>query len=187
MKPSAAALVLANLVPLAGVLWWGWDLFAVLTLYWAENVVVGAWNVVKMLLARSKGLAGKLFLTAFFAVHYGLFTLGHGLFLFLLFQPPGPLPDVGGMLLVLLASHGVSFFTNFLGAGERLTLTVDDLMFRPYARVVVMHLTILGGAYLVDALGTPLGALAVLIALKTGVDLVAHLMEHRPRRPIQKL
>jgi len=41
-KPvSAWVLVAANLVPLAGVLWWDWSVFALLVLFWMENVVIG--------------------------------------------------------------------------------------------------------------------------------------------------
>jgi len=37
---------------------------------------------------------------------------------------------------------------------------------------------ILGGGVLVQALGSPVFALALLVVLKTGLDLVAHAREH---------
>ncbi len=42
-------LVLANLLPFAGVIFFGWDLFAVVLFYWAENLVVGFYTLVKLL------------------------------------------------------------------------------------------------------------------------------------------
>jgi hypothetical protein len=48
-SPSAWALVLANVAPLLGVLFLGWDAFDLVALYWAENVVIGAINVLKIL------------------------------------------------------------------------------------------------------------------------------------------
>lgn len=48
-RPSAVALVLANLIPLFGVLFLGWDAFAIVVLYWVENLIIGAINVLKML------------------------------------------------------------------------------------------------------------------------------------------
>ncbi|QDU89898.1 hypothetical protein Pla175_32950 [Pirellulimonas nuda] len=42
-------LILANLVPLAGVVLLDWDAFAVVALYWFENVVIGVLNIVKMI------------------------------------------------------------------------------------------------------------------------------------------
>jgi hypothetical protein len=48
-QASAWALVAANCLPLFGVLFLGWDAFAIVVLYWSENVVIGAINVLKML------------------------------------------------------------------------------------------------------------------------------------------
>jgi hypothetical protein len=47
----------------------------------------------------------------------------------------------------------------------------------PYARVVILHLTIIFGAFAVAILGQPIGALVVMVVLKAGVDLAAHLGE----------
>jgi hypothetical protein len=50
-RMSAVALVLANLVPLAGIVLWQWSISSVLILYWFENVVIGVINVLRMVLA----------------------------------------------------------------------------------------------------------------------------------------
>ena len=34
-------LITFNLVPLAGVLWWGWNVYTLLVLYWLENGIIG--------------------------------------------------------------------------------------------------------------------------------------------------
>jgi hypothetical protein len=81
--------------------------------------------------------------------------------------------------LALAASHIVSFVYNFLGRKEYLNTTVSAQMMAPYGRVVVLHVTILGGAFLIVALGTPVAALAVMVALKTAIDLALHLRERR--------
>jgi hypothetical protein len=52
-------------------------------------------------------------------------------------------------------------------------------MTEPYSRVVVVPLTILAGGFLADSLGAPLAALILLVLLKTVIDLLAHLREHR--------
>jgi hypothetical protein len=48
-KASAVVLIGANCLPLFGVLFLGWDAFAIVALYWSENVVIGAINVLKMI------------------------------------------------------------------------------------------------------------------------------------------
>ena len=48
-KASAWPLIAANALPLLGVLFLGWDAFSIVILYWTENVVIGAINVLKMI------------------------------------------------------------------------------------------------------------------------------------------
>jgi 4-hydroxybenzoyl-CoA reductase subunit beta len=45
------ALIAANLVPLAGVFLFGWEVFPLLLLFWFENVIIGFFNALKMLFA----------------------------------------------------------------------------------------------------------------------------------------
>ncbi len=106
---AVAALILANLVPLVGVLWFGWDVWGILIIYWLENGIYGLFNVLKM--RRSEGLedgssasgaatrrrlngfkingrppsgSGTAALVPFFIMHYGIFWVVHGLFVLLL-------------------------------------------------------------------------------------------------------
>jgi hypothetical protein len=41
-------LIAANAIPLLGVLLWGWSTFAIVFIYWSENVVIGGLNLLKM-------------------------------------------------------------------------------------------------------------------------------------------
>ncbi len=194
--PSVAALVLANLVPLVGVVGWGWEVFPLVLLFWCENVIVGAFNVLKMLLAEPRqplAWVTKLFLIPFFCVHYGMFTLVHGLFVAGFFggafRVGAAFPDADFFWQAitqhhltwaaagLALSHGVSFIVNYLGRGEYRQARVQQLMAQPYGRVVVLHLTILGGAFLMAALRSPTAGLVLLVVLKIGLDLHAHLRE----------
>jgi len=50
-RPSTRVLILANLVPVAGVLLLQWDVLTILLLYWAENVIIGVINVFRMICA----------------------------------------------------------------------------------------------------------------------------------------
>ncbi|MCA1849421.1 MAG: DUF6498-containing protein, partial [Actinobacteria bacterium] len=117
----------------------------------------------------------------------GLFWTVHGVFVFVFFGlvfSPEPFGSVGLREVAIAAaalflSHGVSFFVNFLGKEEYLTVSPDQQMMEPYSRVVVLHVTILAGGALIDSLGAPVAALVLLVLLKTAIDLLAHLREHR--------
>lgn len=201
LTPSALVLVAANLVPLAGVLFFGWTVFATLLLFWVENVIVGGFNILRMLVAQPQigaMWAVKLFMIPFFTFHYGMFTTVHGVFVLTLFgggfsgrgfptaatfahavQVAGVAPAAWGLAL----SHAVSFAFNYIGTGEYKSALVPALMFRPYGRVMVLHVVILGGGFLVQMLGSPLIPLALLVVLKTGLDLFGHLREHAALAP----
>lgn len=203
---AVVALVVSNLLPLAGVVWWDWDLFTILTLYWVENGIVGAFNVPKILRAEGTDLPGawratlngrpidslaRVPIAGFFGLHYGGFWLGHGVFVVVVLPliatglvggPIGSGPDwglVAGGAVALAISHGISYRDNYLGRGEFRRASPGRQMMAPYGRVVILHLTIILGAALSASLGSPVGALLVLVALKTALDLFFHLREHR--------
>jgi hypothetical protein len=101
---SSLALILANLLPLVGVLYFDWQILDILLLYWSESVIIGIVNVLRMAQCGSDNiLAGlqtpvanpatallgqialprhyaaglKTFLILFFTLHYGAFCIGH--------------------------------------------------------------------------------------------------------------
>ena len=80
--------------------------------------------------------------------------------------------------LGLAISHGASFVVNYLGRREYLRVSPGRQMFAPYGRLVILHLAIILGAFVSLTIGSPIGALIVLVILKTIVDLTLHLREH---------
>jgi hypothetical protein len=201
--PSVLALVAANLAPLYGVLVLGWETFPLVLLFWLENVIIGALNAARMLCVDPRdpaSWAAKLLMVPFFCVHYGMFTAVHGVFVFALFggSAYGEIHGLwtldaaaravhelglGLAVLALAASHLFSFLWNYLGRGEYRRASVGQLMAQPYGRVVVLHIAILGGGFATMALGSPVWALLLLVALKIGFDLRAHLREHGVSSP----
>jgi len=195
-RPSVVSLLAANLFPLYGVLFLGWDVFLILLVFWLENVTIGVFNILRMLAAAPRDAATwgkKVFFVPFFSIHYGGFCAGHGVFVVAFFgglmRGDGTLrnlEDLSGFVranglhwavLALLLSHGVSFVVNYLGKGEYRNADLDELMMQPYGRVVILHLTILLGGAVAMALRSPVWALVLLIAMKVLVDLQAHVKE----------
>jgi len=194
---SVIAIIITNLIPIYGVLFMGWQVFPVIFLYWIENVIIGISNVLKMLLS-SPGSPGqwvaKFFMIPFFCVHYGMFTLVHGIFILVFFggymKSGSPMPgisdllnligslQIGGAVLALMLSHTVSFITNYIGNGEYKQASLSDLMAQPYGRVIILHLTIMIGGFSMMALGSPVVGLVFLIVLKTFIDIKTHLKQH---------
>ena len=82
-------------------------------------------------------------------------------------------------ILALLISHAFSFRHNFINNKEYLKLSLKDQMHKPYSRIVLMHVTLIFGGFLVLALDSRLLALTLLIGMKIVVDIKAHIKEHR--------
>jgi hypothetical protein len=218
---SLIALVFANLLPIYGVVVFGWSAFNIVLLYWAENIIIGFYNILKIAFAKVEppiANLGKLFLILFFIIHYSGFVAVHGLFIFFLFGKKESLQSLGTFehpwpcflifvqLLVsvirhcwttipndmkyaigsLFLSHGVSFVHNYLIVGEYKTSKPNDIMTQPYSRIIVMHIAILAGAFLTVTIGSPLGVLIILIALKTILDVKFHLRQHRAVYPVRQ-
>jgi hypothetical protein len=123
-----------------------------------------------------------------------MFTFVHGVFVMTLFGQDShgfPNPFQANLSLsmylafaCLFISHGVSFGCNYFYKGERNRTNLGKLMGQPYARIVVLHIAILFGAFLTMALGSPVGILLILVLLKTVMDVKLHLRERRKNETI---
>jgi len=195
-RPSVLVLIIANLFPVVGVALLGWDTFLVFALFWVENVVIGIYTILKLVIASGDDASwyARVGAAVAFVFQYGLFTLVHGVFVFLVF---GTImrPSTSGELLslrdavlsyelmwgvlALFISHGVSFFYNYVGAGEYRQSSLKDVTQEPYGRMVLLHMTIIFGGMLITALGSPVAGLLLLILLKMAMDIRAHLRQHQ--------
>jgi hypothetical protein len=142
-------LIGANLVPIVGVLLFGWALGDIMVLFWVESAVIGFYNVLKMIVVE-KWVA--VVAAPFFVGHFGGFMAAHFMFIYYIFvrgidagvadEPVlTALTDLFGPLwfaiLALFISHGASFVTNFLGRREHEGTKMSKLMGDPYRRVIV--------------------------------------------------
>jgi len=189
-SPSTLLLIIANLVPVAGTIFLGWDLGNVMVLYWAESAVIGFFNICKIAMI---GRWMALLAGPFFLGHFGGFMAVHFLFIYTLFvkgpagmnAAGGDLADVAQLfvalwpaLAALFVSHAFSFFTNFIGNREYRKRTVKDQMSEPYSRIIFMHLVLIFGGGLSLVLGQSEPVLLVVIGLKIYFDIRAHIKEH---------
>jgi hypothetical protein len=197
-QPSVIALILANLVPLFGVVFLHWEVFPLMFLFWSENLIVGVFNVLKMFAANPSSpfsWIGKLFIIPFFCVHYGMFIFIHGMLVVGIFgggmKEAHGFPnlatfwrvmqenELGWAILGLTVSRGISFMTNYIGKGEYQRASLQQLMGQPYGRIMVMHFAIFFGGFLMMALHSPMMGLVLLVVLKTALDISSHVKERK--------
>lgn len=204
-RVAGAGLVVANLVPLVGVLFYGWNAHTILVVYWLESGVVGVESIPKIRRADGEDdpeeLPSMSFndrsvksfvgdpnsdIAGFFASHYGGFWLVHGVFVFVfplaVTSEAASLEVIPLALFGLVVYHAVSYRLNYVEGREFERTGPVTQMIEPYRRVLVLHVTIVLGFFAIGTLGAPAFALAVMVLAKTVLDFWGHWREHERAR-----
>lgn len=180
---------LATLVPI----WLGWwDVFAVLGLYWFENLCTGIFQYLRIRdcerarPTRDDGLA----LSGFFAMHYGIFTGVHGILVLVFFGLlMGGLWQAGHgwgwSALAIAATQYAGYRTTWRARAAWKHTTPGRLMAEPYARVLVLHLIVIGGGFLALSADSPQTILIAFALLKLGVEWLAQFLWSRFAKKVQ--
>ncbi len=187
---SLYALVAVNCLPILGLVFFNWQAIDIMLVYWTESAVIGFYNILKMF--KTDRLV-SLGMVPFFLVHYGMFMSGHLSFILIMFGGIGQVRNANltgylagsqSVIWFLLSfisffiSHGISYYENFLGKQEYQKLRITDIMFQPYVRIIVMHLTILFGGFISLALNNSSLVIFVFVLLKIWLDVGAHNKVH---------
>ena len=202
IETSILLLILTNCIPLAGVLFFGWNVFETVFLYWMESAVIALATIALLALmpipaSLREGVPvnQKLIAIPFFILHFSAFMAAHLFFIVLFlgqsdqggmiqqaFETLRKTPSIGWAILSLFVSHGYSFFTNQILTKKYLQpldkKSFWPIMVRPYKRIFLMQFTILIGAFAVLLLGLPQPIIAVFVGVKIFFDLKAHKKEH---------
>jgi hypothetical protein len=134
---AALATLVGNLIPLYGVLYWDWDTFQLLMLYWTETAIIAFWTLRRLArlpvdqlgTMKINGVekpATTRMMVGFFSVHAGGFILGHLLFLCVLFSGDWfKRPHPSGFLAELVTTHGVWIALALLFVGSWISFLSD--------------------------------------------------------------
>ncbi len=193
LTPAAwLPLVISNAIPLIGVLFLDWSIGHIVILYWIENLILGFWNIPRILFAGEHSNKLKNLPTSvFFLVHYGIFCLVHGVFIVGLiafsekasFQSAsGPRDIVDtvinyasfGLIVAIISMFlitGWDLIKNYIINGEHKKWNIGKAMAYPYGHIVVVHIAIFAGTFGASLLGAPLALLVALIIGKTLIEL----------------
>jgi uncharacterized protein DUF6498 len=202
LGPDTALLFISNLTVIVLALVQGWSILPLLWIYWWQNVIIGFFNWRRMKQLKNFSAEGfkvdgkrveatkktKMDAALFFLLHYGVFQLFYLLFIM-------SLAKTIEYDVLLSATVGiVLFFFNHLYS-YRYNLKKDlaskpnigTMMFFPYLRVIPMHLIIFVGLW--AGRGSQI-ELFFFLLLKTGVDLLMHIIQHvnwgEPYNPLAK-
>jgi hypothetical protein len=186
---STVSLIVTNLVTIAFAIAQKWDLREIMWVYWSQSVIIGFFNVLRILNLkqfRADGMkindkpvtatpAAQRLVAGFFALHYGFFHFVYMIFLIARgFPSSGSLPAIGLCIAAFFVNHAFSYWHN-REQDELRKPHLGLIMIFPYARIIPMHLTII--------IGSAFGETSVLqviffLVLKTVADVIMHMIEH---------
>lgn len=202
---STAALFIANLVPLLGVIFFDWSIGNVVISYWTEIVIIGYFTLQRMKKSEMsehpdpktiKSLEGiksnskpatacktKEELIKFFISHYGIIALGVGFLTLGIFSP---LMDMKinylGVLIGTIGffvSHHISHKTDFIETKEYERVSAQQLFVQPYPQLGVFVFALSMGAFPLAIFDTPFFVLILYIIFKIILDIKLHVKERR--------
>jgi hypothetical protein len=182
LTQSGYIIIAANLFPVIGCWFFGWEPRHVFMVYALETVLIGLMTLLKMGIVTavrkkdtwynegSSELKSGIFFMLFFLVHYGMFVaiqtgifisvsgIGKefhiGFFDFFLHWWKYLGPDTWYMLAGFLVSYTLNMLWNFVRTGQYRTVSMALLMFQPYIRIFIQQFTvILGSMFLVFGAG----------------------------------
>lgn len=187
---STLTMVGANVVPAAGLLFWDWNIGDVLLLGWAEAAVIGIYALIKVaVIDRLVFLLRGPFVAFAFA-----FILGFLLALVLMishevnrlvtgtYQPQDFAALARGLapaLAVFVVSHGVSFVHDFIGRGEYLNRSSEEIGLGFFRHVMPLLLMAMTASFIVAVFGNVGVLFLIVILLKLSSEILVHLHEHR--------
>lgn len=190
-------LILANLIPVYGVWFEGWNAAQIFLVFCLETVIIGIFNVAKMtcvtLFVKRKDvwntkpvitMMSGFFFIIFFIVHYGFFVfiqtqiffgvsgiLGNRSFLGSYRQIPEALGNDGQLvLLIFITYYTLNTLYSFFLSGEYKTVSMNKLMIQPYSRIFIQQFVVIAGAVFI-ALGFDTIFIMILVFVKLAFDL----------------
>lgn len=170
-------LIVANLIPVYGVWFQGWNAVDAFIVYALETLIVGAMTLLKLgviTLVRRKddwyngksvGKVSGLFFMIFFTFHFGLFAAiqtsifsqsakivppGGGLMHFFFHWYSYINDDIAIMLSGFVVSYLVTSFIPFIVKGEYKTTSMMRVMFQPYGRIFIQQFTVILGTMFLE-------------------------------------
>ena len=162
-----------------------WDILALIWVYWFQSVIIGVFNVIRIMEAKKFTMKGmtedgqpvpdtneaRKRLAIFFAFHYGAFHVAYVVgFSNFHFTMPNPWHAIWIASVFFLLNHAISYILH--RSQERQTLlNVGNAMMFPYARIIPMHLTAMSGGI----------SVFIFVPLKIIADQIMHVVHSRMR------
>lgn len=170
--------IIANLIPLLGVWFLGWQPTEIFIIYCFESLIIGLMTVIKILITTlykkrdewenngTKTMVSGYFFIFFFIIHFGFFVFvqmtiflsviklkglssGPGAFFNLLSNPTKYISKIGMLLLLIFfVSYGIALIKDFIIPEKYKTISMSETLFSPYGRIFVQQFVVILGTFI---------------------------------------
>lgn len=193
--------IIGNLIPLIGVLLFGWDLPSIVVMYWIETGVIGLVNVLRIRKSMALGrptvdadgsverpimraaMSGSWLLALTWLLAYGIFwailgpfviQIANGGFYEGASQTGWSGASTGVVVwgtLSLAGGQVVAYVLDYVIRRRYLTVTSLELLRDPFVRILIILAMIAAGGVGIALIGSPVGFLAAMVVAKTIVEI----------------
>ena len=195
--PTLWSLLVSNAITIWLAVAQDWSLSTVLWVYWLQSLIIGFFAVLQILNLKDFSTEGyrlngrqppattatKWKSGLFFMLHFGFFHVLYAFFILVTADRSGGSSSDSPFVFILLGglaffcSHLFSFVYNFrsLTTGQN----IGSVMFRPYIRILPMHIVLIFGSTIGSA-----ASLIGFLLLKTLADAAMHATKrHKSQKP----
>lgn len=200
LTPGDIFLIIANLLPVYGVIFLDWSAIDAFIVYALETLIIGIITVMKILLmtmVNKKGMwynqgsatpVSGLFFVFFFIFHFGLFAAVQTT---IFSETAGIVPpnkgamhfffhwyeyinkDIAIMLAAIAFGHLARSFMPFVLSGEYKTGSMMRVMFQPYGRIFIQQFTVILGSMFLS-FGWGAGFIIVFVLAKIFFEVIVN-------------
>jgi hypothetical protein len=181
---TAVLLIVANVVPIVALVRTGEPVGAILIIYWMQLVIIGFWNVIKLIVVTR--LRALVFVPMFVITYMAIISVFG-------FIAGGLLDDqMQGTVwqknfspwnywvpaMMFFVTHGLSFFRNFIGRREYHNTDWEKQISQPFLRAFPMWAAAFVGGIFGSFFTHAAFAAAFVVPVKIALDLLGHFAEH---------
>ncbi len=181
---TAIALVIANIVAVINLLMRGEPAASILVAYWLQMMIIGFWNIARLIVIAR--WAALLYVPIFILMYLSIVNF-FGLIAGMLLDDETrgtdwhrdfSLRNYAVPAAVFFASHGYSFYVNFIGGREFENTKWDTQMGKPILRAMPMWLAALAGGIIGGFLNATAVVVLFVLPVKLALDVFGHFAEH---------
>ncbi|KKQ28150.1 MAG: Membrane protein [Candidatus Magasanikbacteria bacterium GW2011_GWC2_37_14] len=176
-------IIITNLIPLVGILFFNWNIKDIVPIYWLEMVILCFFNVLKVSRAEGKEIFGQGSLNGKpissykrsdlvwqSIITYSAFLFIYGISIMFVFKRYFFIFEYWWLIYVFMFEYWLEYYFDYLKQEKYKLISPADQYSKPIPKVIILHLVVFFGMFFMG--NFYIGAI-ILILLKTVYELIS--------------